>query len=184
MEFFSEIVSNRWVYLAYCFIFFLITIGINKEVLYFFFFADKPKSFKREYKKKHNFFYRFFCCFVFNGEYMKKSKFYKYIVRYFIAYLIPVIFFAVLLIFSCFIDSTDQRQTDLFGLLMILMVTFAAANDIWYLLHSKKEPGFRWYLPQTWHRCEFYIDLPGCDKNGHLKKTGKSDKPSKHNNSN
>lgn len=164
MEFFSEIVSNRWVYLVYCFIFFLITIGINKEVLYFFFFADKPKSFKREYKKKHNFFYRFFCCFVFNGEYLKKSKFYKYIVRYFIAYLIPVIFFAVLLIFSCFIDSTDQRQTDLFGLLMILMVAFAAANDIWYFFTAKRNPVFVGTFPKHGTAANFISICPGATK--------------------
>jgi|GEM_PF-1090795 len=173
MDIFLELVNNRWIFLSYFFVVFILLTVECKEILCFYFFADKPKSFKKKYKKTHNFLYRAFFGFVFNNEYMQISRYYKYIVRFYIAYLVPVVTYFSLIIFSCFIDTSDQRQTDIFGLLMILLFLITAAYDIWYIAHSEKEKGFCWFLPTTWRRSHFRMKLPDGQKREKLKKKGK-----------
>ena len=69
---------------------------------------------------------------------MQISRYYKYIVRFYIAYLVPVVTYFSLVIFSCFIDTSDQRQTEFFGLLMIILFLISVIYYIWYIAHSKK----------------------------------------------
>lgn len=173
MDIFSELVNDRWIFLSYFFVAFIILTVICKEILSFYFFADKPKSFKKKYKKSHNFLYRAFFGFVFNNEYMQISRYYKYIVRYYIAYLVPVVMCFSLVIFSCFIDTSDQRQTDSFGLLTIILFLITAAYYIWYIAHSEKEKGFCWFIPTTWKRSHFRMELPDGQKREKLRKKGK-----------
>lgn len=173
MDIFSEIVLNRWIYLGAYFFCFCGLTGIYNEILYFFFFADKSKKFRKKFKKEHNFLYRIFFGFVFNNEYMKMSRFYKYIVRCYIVYSLFVIIYSLLIVFSCFVNTTNQRQVEIFGLLMIILCIISVLNYMWYLLHSKKEAGFHWLIPVTWYKTRFYMDLPGCNVKGHIRKTGK-----------
>lgn len=97
MDIFLELVNNRWIFLSYFFVVFILLTVECKEILCFYFFADKPKSFKKKYKKTHNFLYRAFFGFVFNNEYMRISRYYKYIVRFYITYLVPVVTY-----FTCY----------------------------------------------------------------------------------
>lgn len=173
MDIFSDMVNNRWIYLFYYFFAFILLTVDCKEILCFYFFADKPKSFKKKYKKTHNFLYRAFFGFVFNNEYMQISRYYKYIVRFYIAYLVPVVTYFLLIIFSCFIDTSDQRQTEFFGLLMIILFLISVIYYIWYIAHSKKEKGFCWFIPTTWRRSHFSMELPDGEKRKKLKKKGK-----------
>lgn len=175
MDIFSEIFSNRWVYLIFYFLYFLLFTGMSNEIMYFFFFADKPKSFRRKYKKEHSFFYRFFLGFVFHNEYMRTSKFYKYIVKYYILYSSLAVMYICLFFFSCLVNEPSQNQIKLFGLIMIILWLIPTLIYIWTLFHSKKGPGFHWILPTTWRHAKFYMDLSGCDENGHIKKTSKKE---------
>ena len=43
-------------------------------VLDFIFFVDRPKSFKRMYKKKHSFIYKSFFGYIFNRQYIQETK--------------------------------------------------------------------------------------------------------------
>lgn len=158
------------VYYGECCILSYILYCDEQRNLVFFFFADKPKSFKKKYKKEHNFFYRLFFRFVYNREYMKNSRFYKYILRYYIAYLFQMLLSLMLFVLGVFGNTAKTMNVTLFGIIYLAIGGFSCIHYMWVLLHSKKRPGFHWYLPATWWRSDFFIDLPGCDKNGHVKK--------------
>lgn len=175
MDIFTELFNERWVYLIILTPMLLFGLnGLNNEFLYFFFFADKPKSFQKKYKRSHNFLYRHYCLFVFNSEYMKISRFYKNIVRYYIAYLLQILMITLLFILAIFTKPIEQIKVDIFGILFVALIILNIIYFMWLVTHSKKERNFYWYIPSTWHRCKFYIDLPDCNEKGHLKKTGKN----------
>lgn len=160
MEIISDFFRNRWIYLTIIIPILLLGINeINNEFLYFFFFADKPKSFQKKYKKNHSFIYRYHCLFVFNSEYMKMSRFYKYIVKYYIAYVFQISIIAILLILSFLIKENEQTKVVSFVILLIILFVSSFIYFMWLVTHSKKEHNFYWYIPSTWHRCRFYINL-------------------------
>ena len=56
MDIFLELVNNRWIFLSYFFVVFILLTVECKEILCFYFFADKPKSFKKNIKRRITFY--------------------------------------------------------------------------------------------------------------------------------
>lgn len=57
---FIEFFNNRWYIMVSVAFYLIFFIAMNNEILYFFFFADKPKSFKKNIKKSIIFFIDYF----------------------------------------------------------------------------------------------------------------------------
>ena len=130
---------------------------ITKNVLDFFFFIDKPKSFKRTYRKSHNFLYKSLFGFVYNKRYIQQSKYRKHIIGFYLFYLSLTVcgFILMLTGLGCFGEMSLDFIYKYFEMAYIAIVLVYL---IWYRLHCKGK-GYIWWLPATWWKGSFYINI-------------------------
>lgn len=143
--------SHFWVY---NFLFLFAIHGSNKTMIDYFFFLDKSKSFRRKYRKGHNFLYKCFMCYVFNKEYLQASKYRRYIITYYIHYAFLKICGYVLEIISTnTIVKIDPDSTTLW-IVVIIYIAVGLLSFVWFAIHHKGK-GVKWLL---WEKGEFKMD--------------------------
>lgn len=135
---------------------------ITKNVLEFVFFYDKPKSFKRMYRKKHNFFYKIFWGFIFNRQYIQTTKHIKYLQRFYCFYLLLTVY-GLALLFYTVLYSPKLDINSYFVYLEIIYVCIVFLYLLWYRLHCSGK-GYHWWLPATWWKGSFQIDMSNLKK--------------------
>lgn len=131
-------------------------VGFTKLVLDFAFFQDKPKSFRRQYKKQHGVFYKVFCCYALNKNEMEVSKYKKWIKIRYLWYLIYLIFGFSLIVFVLFAEMSKQLNA-VINVFILIYAILCLLFYFWFIAHLE---GHGWW-PGEWHHGTFYIQLPG-----------------------
>lgn len=167
----NEVLENLDLFIIlYSFLSFFLLLGSRHLVLDFIFFYDKSKSFKRKYRKTHGFFYRWFSCFVFNKEYMNASKYKKYIFKHHVINALLIVFDILFGTVALLIDKGKIFMNEkVFRCIWMVYFIFASFYFVWFVLQKKDGKGFHWFLPATWTKSDFYINLPELNEDGHKK---------------
>ncbi len=135
---------------------------ITKHILDFFFLCDKSKSFKRQFKKAHNFLYRNFFFNVFNKKYMNSSKCRNHVIVFYIFY-VMIIIYGLFLVVSGKWFLLESYSTCVYKYLEIIYLVITSFYLLWYLLNCKGK-GYHWWLPATWWKGSFQIDISNLKK--------------------
>lgn len=135
----------------------IITCCCTNEVMTFIFLADKTKSFKKKFRKRHHFFYRFFNCYIYNHTYMEDSRYKKilYIIYTLISFYCLM---QTILLFFLFI-SGEQASNELL-LLSVISIVLTIIYFLWCGYHSwNKKIDTKFGMGK-----EFYLKLPGLEE--------------------
>ncbi len=129
----------------------------TKNVLDFFFFIDKPKSFKRTYRKSHNFLYKSLFGYVFDKVYIQNSNCRKYIVGFYLLYLSLTLYGFILMLTGLgYFD--EMSLVSIYKYFEMAYIAIVLVYLIWYRLHCRGK-GYIWWLPATWWKGSFYINI-------------------------
>ena len=122
----------------------------SKMVLDFIFFVDRPKSFKRMYKKKHSFIYKSFFGYIFNRQYIQETKHKKSLIRIYVLFILMTVYgLALLFCYKADINSN-------FKYFEAAYICIAVLYLLWYQLHCSGK-GYHWWFPPSWWKGEFHI---------------------------
>lgn len=127
---------------------------LMRSVLNYVFFIDKSKSQRRNYRKKHGFFYKTLCLYALDRKELKNSSYSKLLVSLFLFFL--VFWICAILILSAHIISSNGSIISAFW--EYIEVTHAVISLLflfWYISHCKNK---KLFTPRTWFN-EFYWQL-------------------------
>ncbi len=131
---------------------------ISKNVLNYVFFADKPKSFKRGYRKKHNFFYKALFGYVFNKQYIQTTKYKSYLKVFYGIYILLTVYGTILSFYSL-LSFKEANIPTFFKFFEIAYICIVLLYLLWYRLHCNGK-GYCWWFPPTWWKGSFFMNLP------------------------